>query len=172
MIVSRRGVLIAAAAGTLPDMAAPDRKACPQIGDGFVADADARRTLLRSEAIKLGNAPILAWPSDRAAGLVRDEAPYNQVLLLRVLVAAKEELVAFSAICPHAACVVSVWVAETLRLRCPCHGSEYDPARSGAVLTGPAPYPLPTLPIRVLDDVIVVDGTFSATPGGHTSRTM
>jgi rieske iron-sulfur protein len=121
-------------------------------------------------------AVALVWPKDRKTGLVRDGARFNQVLLLRVLDDAVHEqtdkLVAFSAICPHAACLVSGWVAQAGRLHCPCHGSEYDPMRGGAVVAGPAPLPLPALPVRVDNGVVTVAGPFSARPGGHTSRTM
>jgi rieske iron-sulfur protein len=180
MIVSRRAVLdlgvIAAATVTLPGAALPDRTAGPQPGDGFVPVADPGGSALRPEVIRRGAAPILVWPKDRKTGLVRDGARFNQVLLLRVLDDAVNEqtdkLVAFSAICPHAACLVSGWVAQACRLRCPCHGSEYDPTRGGAVVAGPAPLPLPALPVRVDDGAVTVAGPFSARPGGHTSRTM
>jgi rieske iron-sulfur protein len=180
MIVSRRGVLdlglLAAATVTLPGPAMPDRTAGPQPGDALVPVADATATPLRPEAIRPGAAPVLSWPMDRATGLVRDGARRNQLLLLRVpddaAGAPADKLVAFSAICPHAGCLVSDWLAQTGRLRCPCHGSEYDPARGGAVVAGPAPHPLPALPVRVVDGVVAVAGPFSAPPGGHTSRTM
>jgi Rieske Fe-S protein len=119
---------------------------------------------------------VIAWPMDPASGAVRDQARFNRVLVLRLSHGAAEvptdTVVAFSAICPHAACLVSEWVAQTCRLHCPCHGSEYDPAKGGVVVAGPAPQPLPALPVRVVNDVITVAGPFSAPPGGHTSRTM
>jgi Rieske Fe-S protein len=180
MIVSRRSVLnfglTAAAAVTLPGAAMPDRTAGPQPGDEFVPVTDPGGKALRSDAIRQGAAPVLVWPMDRNTGLVRDGARFNQVLLLRVPDGAAEDLadklVAFTAICPHAACVVSGWVAQTSRLRCPCHGSEYDPVRGGLVVAGPAPLPLPALPVQVLDGMVTVAGPFSAKPGGHASRTM
>jgi rieske iron-sulfur protein len=180
MIVSRRGMLdlglIAAATVTLPGAAMPDRTDGPQLGDGFVPVSDPGGPALRPEAIRRGAAPILVWPMDRQTGLVRDGARFNQVLLLRVLDEVvnqqTDKLVAFSAICPHAACLVSGWVAQACRLLCPCHGSEYDPMRGGTVVAGPAPLPLPALPVRVVDGVVAVAGPFSARPGGHTSRTM
>jgi rieske iron-sulfur protein len=180
MIVSRRGALdlglIAVTAVTLPAAAMPDRTARPQVGDVLVAVDDRGHSPLRSEILQPGAAPVVAWPMDAASGAVRDQARYNQVLVLRLADEAAEgptdAVVAFSAICPHAGCLVSEWVAQSCRLRCPCHGSEYDPAKGGAVVSGPAPQPLPTLPIRVVNGVIAVAGPFSSRPGGHTSRTM
>ena len=169
---SRRGVLalggcvtagIARPAGAAAALGA-------QPGDGFVrTDGDDKR-LIRGEDIVRDAAPVVVWPMNRLVGLVRNGSRFNQVLLLRV--GGEGRLVAFSAICTHASCLVSDWTARTHRLRCPCHGSEFDPAENAAVVGGPAPDPLPMLPIDVADGVIVATGGFSKPPGGHVSRTM
>ena len=108
---------------------------------------------------------------DRLTRQVRDEARFNQVLLLRLAGAGEDQAVVFSAICTHAGCVVSDWRPSTGRMHCPCHGSEYDLAHAAAVVQGPASLPLPMLPVRVVGDVIMVSGPFSAAIGGHTART-
>lgn len=54
---------------------------------------------------------------------------------------------AFSAICTHEGCTVGPGDGELL---CPCHASRYDLA-TGAVLGGPAPLPLPEVPVAVDD---------------------
>lgn len=53
---------------------------------------------------------------------------------------------AFSAICTHAGCTVN-FDRSAEEFVCPCHGSIYD-ARTGAVIQGPAPRPLPSIGIR------------------------
>jgi rieske iron-sulfur protein len=161
---------MAAAAVTLPAAAMPDRTVGPQPGDIFVSNSD-RGTPLRAEAIRLGAAPVLAWSMDRESGAVWDGARFNQVLLLRVATEESDGIVAFAAICPQAGCIVSEWVAQTSRLHCPCHGSEYDPAKNGIVVGGPSPLPLPSLPVQIVGGLVTVAGPFSARPGGHTSRT-
>ena len=161
--------MITATAVALPAAAMPDRATGPQPGDVLAAVDDHGHSPLRPEALEPGAAPVVAWPMDPPSGAVRDQARNNQVLVLRL---ATDTVVAFSAICPHAGCLVSEWVAQTSWLRCPCHGSEYDPANGGVVVGGPAPQPLPALPVRVVGGVIEVAGPFSARPGGHTSRTM
>ena len=175
MIVLRREAmdlgLMAAAAVPLPADAIPDRTARPQPGDIFVAISD-RGTPLRAEAVHPGAAPVLAWPMERESRVVRDGARFNQVLLLRLAMEKSDEIMAFTAICPHAGCTVSVWDAQTSHLHCPCHGSEYDPAKNGMVVAGPSPFPLPTLPVKIVNGLVTVAGPFSAPPGGHTSRTM
>lgn len=55
--------------------------------------------------------------------------------------------VAFSAICTHAGCPVQYDQSNT-QFICPCHGGVYD-ARTGQVLQGPPPTPLPKIPVHV-----------------------
>jgi ubiquinol-cytochrome c reductase iron-sulfur subunit len=65
-------------------------------------------------------------------------------------------IVAYSKICTHAGCAVSLYRVPTFApvepkpaLVCPCHYSTFDPARAGEVLFGPAGRPLPQLPLRI-----------------------
>jgi Rieske Fe-S protein len=46
--------------------------------------------------------------------------------------------------------------ASRVQFVCPCHGGIYD-ARTGRVLGGPPPSPLPRIPVRVVDSQIRVD---------------
>jgi Rieske Fe-S protein len=54
-------------------------------------------------------------------------------------------IVAFTAICTHQGCTVAPAGKE---FHCPCHGSVYN-AATGAVITGPAPAPLASIPVKV-----------------------
>jgi thiosulfate dehydrogenase (quinone) large subunit len=56
------------------------------------------------------------------------------------------QYVAVNAVCTHAGCTVQYQSPHGLV--CPCHGAEFD-ALTGAVLRGPAPTPLPMIPITV-----------------------
>jgi len=56
------------------------------------------------------------------------------------------DFVAYSAVCTHQGCTVAYQGGE---LACPCHGSVYDPAHGAAVVAGPAPRPLPEVPVKV-----------------------
>jgi Rieske Fe-S protein len=60
---------------------------------------------------------------------------------------------AFSAICTHVGCVCNVVSNGTIN--CPCHGSEFK-ISDGAVVTGPAPAPLPARTIAVSDGKILL----------------
>jgi Rieske Fe-S protein len=56
---------------------------------------------------------------------------------------------AFSAVCTHVGCICNKVANGTID--CPCHGSEFK-ITDGAVVTGPAPTPLPTRTITVSSD--------------------
>jgi cytochrome b6-f complex iron-sulfur subunit len=60
----------------------------------------------------------------------------------------------FSAICTHMGCTVN---ADGNKLNCPCHGSQYD-ALTGKVLRGPAPSPLPSIPVTVTGGNVIAQG--------------
>ena len=60
------------------------------------------------------------------------------------------DFVAYSAVCTHEQCEVA-YQQQSSELVCPCHGSIFDPARSGQVVSGPAQQPLPDIPIQVQD---------------------
>lgn len=62
------------------------------------------------------------------------------------------EVRCFSAVCTHQGCLVAS--VQSGRISCPCHGSEFD-ATTGAVLAGPAPSPLPAVPVSVVDGAVV-----------------
>lgn len=66
-----------------------------------------------------------------------------------VLVRTEEgELFAYSAVCTHQRCTVA-YRQDTRKLVCPCHGSVFDPADGAKVEAGPAPRPLPKVPLEV-----------------------
>lgn len=57
--------------------------------------------------------------------------------------------VAYSKICTHAGCPISLYEQQTHNLLCPCHQSTFDMARDAKVIFGPAARPLPQLRIGV-----------------------
>jgi ubiquinol-cytochrome c reductase iron-sulfur subunit len=61
------------------------------------------------------------------------------------------DYVAFSKICTHAGCPVSLYEQETSRILCPCHQSQFDVTQGAKPVFGPASRPLPQLPITVDD---------------------
>ena len=65
-------------------------------------------------------------------------------------------IVAFSRICTHAGCAVTLYrvplfpqASPRPALVCPCHYSTFDPATGGDVIYGPAGRKLPMLPLEI-----------------------
>jgi ubiquinol-cytochrome c reductase iron-sulfur subunit len=56
-------------------------------------------------------------------------------------------VIAYSKICTHAGCPVSLYEQQRHHFLCPCHQSTFDAADRGKVLFGPAARALPILPI-------------------------
>ena len=121
-----------------------------------------------------GQPPLLVYPVDPGSRVVRDGSRLNQILLVRLAPNELDEetrrqsadgVVAYSGVCTHTGCDVTLWQAEIQRFRCPCHESEFDPREGGRVVGGPAPRRLPRLPVKVVDGVIVAVGGFLGRPG-------
>ncbi|MCW2700407.1 MAG: Rieske (2Fe-2S) iron-sulfur domain protein [Blastococcus sp.] len=62
------------------------------------------------------------------------------------------DYVAYSKICTHAGCPVSLYEQETSRILCPCHQSQFDVTQGAKPVFGPATRSLPQLPITVDDE--------------------
>ena len=177
----RRRLLCAAVAaglgGPLASLAADadPSKQPPAPGDqlAFASWEDAPRAITSAD-IELNAAPLSVYPQDPISGVTRENSRLNQILVLRLDPAsldastrarAVDGIVAYSANCTHAACAVSEWAADQRLLVCPCHSSEYDPAKGASRVTGPTARPLPALPIKLLGDKLVIAGPFSAALG-------
>jgi ubiquinol-cytochrome c reductase iron-sulfur subunit len=65
-------------------------------------------------------------------------------------------IVAYSKICTHVGCPISLNERTTHHLLCPCHQSTFDLADSGKVIFGPAGRHLPQLPIGVDSEGYIV----------------
>ncbi len=110
------------------------------------------------------------------------DADDSQVVLLRV----RSELlspatitggaidgwVAYSKICTHAGCSVGLFgiddrAPEVVRqLVCPCHQSVFDPVDAAKPVGGPAPRPLPQLPLAVdAEGYLIATGDFPGPVG-------
>lgn len=62
------------------------------------------------------------------------------------------DYLAFSKICTHAGCPVSLYEQQTNRMLCPCHQSQFDMTQGAKPVFGPATRPLPQLPLDVDDE--------------------
>ena len=88
--------------------------------------------------------PAIASESEVAPGsAIKFEDSGNPAFLVHL---DNGDFVAYSAICTHQGCDVAY---KGGNLACPCHGSVFDPADGAAVVAGPAPSPLPEIPVKV-----------------------
>jgi rieske iron-sulfur protein len=166
----------------LPEVAAAvskdPRVARPRKGDRFVVPyGDRAGTLIRAEDLPLGGPQQIAYPMDPVTAVVRDGSLLNQVVLVRLdparlsaetRVHAAGGVVAYSAVCTHQGCPVSMWHEESKALFCACHATRFDPADRARVLDGPAPRRLPILPLGAQEGVLVAAGEFSGRVGAQT----
>jgi Rieske Fe-S protein len=167
--MSRRDVLAAASAlgiGAVTPAVAEPADERPKEGDYLVAVDAANSDGLSPKDI---DGPVIAWPMEAAARLVRSGSRLNKVLLVRLdpetLVGPTRDraaagVVAYSAICPHAGCEVNGWIGDQKILECPCHNSKYDPREGAAIVEGPTTRGLAALPLKIVDDKLVVAKPF------------
>ncbi len=124
-------------------------------GDEFVYATGAGGNAI-GEPVKAGDLDV--GESVQAFPRGKTDNQRNLVQIVRLTPGqGKEGLVAYSAICTHLGCVVYSALNTNGQIACPCHASRFDPAKGAAVLGGPAPRPLPALPIEVK-----ADGTITA----------
>ena len=74
---------------------------------------------------------------------------YNGSTLIGTMNWTVDNIVAYSRICTHVGCPVGLYEQTTHHLLCPCHQSTFDASTGATVIFGPAPRPLPQLPLTV-----------------------
>ena len=84
----------------------------------------------------------------QSQGFLAFQDPKSGDPAVAISLAAGSVVVAFDAVCTHAGCQVSYDMGQKL-LACPCHGSLFDPASGAAVVAGPAPTALASIPVQV-----------------------
>ncbi len=153
----------------------------PQKGDLLVlSEGEQAGETIKPGDVKLGAGPLRAWPKDPKTSVVRDGSRLNETLIIRLDPAELDDvtrsrsadgIVAYSAICSHAACPVTEWVkaesGDKTVLKCPCHNSEYDPRRNAEVVFGPAPRRLAALPLAIVDGSLTIAGPFVGKVGAQ-----
>jgi rieske iron-sulfur protein len=123
--------------------------------------------------LALGGPQIQAYPA-APNGTVRNASRLNLVVQARFDPAAlanetraraAEGAVAYSAICTHQNCPVSMWSKDRNAFVCSCHGSVFDPLNGAEVIDGPAPRALPSLALKIKEGVVIVASAFSGRVG-------
>jgi Rieske Fe-S protein len=142
----------------------------PQKDDVLVKRGDPGSNPLTVADIPANGQYVSAWPMAPASKIVRSGSRLNEVLVIRLdpknLVGASQAdsvdgILAYSALCPHAGCNLTMWAPEEGTLSCDCHSSAFDARASGKVIDGPASRPLPPLALKLAGDVLVVARPFA-----------
>ena len=101
-------------------------------------------------------------PSEPVLVCPETDLPANEGKLIKfgrypaLIINTPEGLRAYSAVCTHFACIVK-WNSSSGQIACPCHDAFFDPL-DGHVISGPAPTPLESLPVKVENGEIYVGG--------------
>ncbi len=109
---------------------AADEPAGTTAANAYGAASDTGRRLVALADVPVGGGHIVTSPP---------------VVVVRT---SADNVVGFSAICTHQGCTVSSITKTTID--CPCHGSQFA-LMTGKVVAGPAPRPLPSVPVEVRD---------------------
>lgn len=146
---------------------APDQEP-PADGDLLVRADDQTKQVNVSD-VAVDQEQILCYPKDPKTGLVKSGTNDNIIMVSRfdpsklgpnTAPHAANGVVAYSGVCTHLCCTVSDWDSQHGWLLCPCHHSQFDPRADGKVMAGPAPRPLPLLPLKVSNGQLTVAGGF------------
>lgn len=173
------GACLAAKSVVAEDQPGSDER--PQKGDVLVASEGEREgEVIKPGDLKLGGPPLRAWPKDPKTSVVRKGSRLNEILVIKLETGelddatrarAADGIIAYSALCSHAACPVTEWVkaeqGDKNVFKCPCHNSEYDPRQGAQVVFGPAPRRLAALPLAIADDALIVAASFIGKVGSQ-----
>jgi len=156
--LSRRGMLRGVGAATLGVASLAALAACSSdsgtgttsTAAGTTAGTTAGATAGATADSGAGTAASLAKLSDiPVGGAISAKGADGKPIILSQPTAGT--VVGMSAICTHQGCTVAPDGAE---LKCPCHGSVYK-AADGSNVSGPAPKPLPSVAVKVVDGQVV-----------------
>jgi ubiquinol-cytochrome c reductase iron-sulfur subunit len=174
--LSRRGLLVGAGglagAGMVTALAAPVASLGPTLNDIHHTQWHRGRRLVDEEGnpflaseVQIGTfyTALPEHGEDEAidAGLLMVKLPAEYLHLPEARQGwAPQGIVAYSKICPHAACAISLYRYPTYApdvnnappaFTCPCHYSTFLPGEGGRLIFGPAGRSLPQLPLMVDD---------------------
>jgi ubiquinol-cytochrome c reductase iron-sulfur subunit len=146
-------------------------------GEQIVTDPQERR--IRPEDIPVGglvNAMPASLTKIQDAQGNSNEGVKSVIVLVRMrpdeIVAQQgpnwdyQGILAYSKVCTHLGCPISLYEQRTHHLLCPCHQSTFDLSDAGKVVFGPARRHMPQLPITVDADGYLVAVSDFAEPIG------
>lgn len=128
------------------------------------ADAEGDYKPLRPADLK-PTKPLLVYPFDPASGKPKNESRLNKLILVRLPeeqmtpethARSASGVVAYSGICTHQGCEVKTWMSKESVLACYCHASKFNLFDGAKVVSGPAPNPLPAIPLTLAGEFLAL----------------
>ncbi len=117
----------------------------------YVTDINNRR--VKVDDIDVGSM-VTVFPQDDVGGAISQTVLLHPQTTDIVTMTGRETwapqgFIAFSKVCTHAGCPVGLYEQATEQLLCPCHQSLFDIYSGAEPVFGPAPRPLPQLPLYI-----------------------
>ena len=128
------------------------------------ADAEGDYKPIRPADLK-PTKPLLVYPFDTASGKPKNESRLNKLILVRLpeeqmtpetRARSASGVVAYSGICTHQGCEVKTWMSKESVLACYCHASKFNLFDGAKVVSGPAPNPLPAIPLTLEGEFLAI----------------
>jgi rieske iron-sulfur protein len=167
--VNRRRVLNTVATSLVAPIPFVSSQAFAQPSSLLLVDADAEDNFkpLRPSDLAVAK-PLLVFPFDPKTGAPKNESRLNKVVLVRLpedrmtpetLARSASGVVAYSSICTHQSCDVKTWMSKESVLACYCHASKFNLFDGAKVVSGPAPSPLPAIPLKLEGEFLAIAAT-------------
>ena len=132
----------------------------------LLVDADAEENFkpLRPSDLALAK-PLLVFPFDPKTGAPKNESRLNKIVVVRLpedqmtpetRTRSASGVVAYSSICTHQGCDVKTWMSKESVLACYCHASKFNLFDGAKVVSGPAPSPLPAIPLTLAGEFLAI----------------
>ena len=128
------------------------------------ADAEGDYKPIRPADLK-PTKPLLVYSFDTASGKPKNESRLNKLILVRLpeeqmtpetRARSAAGVVAYSGICTHQGCEVKTWMSKESVLACYCHASKFNLFDGAKVVSGPAPNPLPAIPLTLEGEFLAI----------------
>ena len=144
----------------------------------YLVDADAETDFkpLRPADLAIGK-PLLVYPFDSKTGTLKNESRLNKLIVIRLpedqmtpetRARSASGVLAYSGICTHQGCEVKTWMSKEKVLACYCHSSKFDLLDSAKVIGGPAPKPLPAIPLVMNGEFLSVAASSPTDQGSQS----
>ena len=132
----------------------------------LLVDADAEEDFkpLRPSDLAVAK-PLLVFPFDPKSGKPLNESRLSKIVVVRLpedqmtpetRARSASGVVAYSSICTHQGCDVKTWMSKENVLACYCHASKFNLFDGAKVVGGPAPSPLPAIPLKLSGEFLAI----------------